>query len=189
MASNRIQDIIEFWFLPETNDAFGKPRAEWFEKNSEFDAEIRNRFNDDFESAISGRLLSWTECAKGSLALILLFDQFTRNMFRDDARAFSADGKARELARHMLSSGQYNELAPIYKSFALLPFEHSEDMEDQKLSVKLFTELGNDGSLDYAQRHYDIIKQFGRFPHRNKILGRQNTPAEEAFLKQPNSSF
>ncbi|MCF8466666.1 MAG: DUF924 domain-containing protein [Sneathiella sp.] len=186
---DRIQEILDFWFLPESDEKYGEPRKEWFEKNPEFDAEIRRKFIGDFEKAEAGNLLDWTETARGSLALILLFDQFTRNMFRDQARAFAADGKAREIARHMINRGYYSGLNMVEKQFAALPFEHSEDLEDQKLSLKLFTELGDDGLLDYAKQHYDIIEKFGRFPHRNKQLGRQSTPEEEDFLKQANSSF
>jgi|TARA_R110002124_G_scaffold92599_5_gene235118 uncharacterized protein (DUF924 family) len=186
---DRIQDILDFWFLPESDKNYGKQREVWFKKNSDFDAEIRQKFLGDFEKAEAGELLHWTESARGSLALILLFDQFTRNMFRDSSRAFAADGKAREIARHMLSRGFYDKLNDVEKQFAALPFEHSEDMDDQKLSVKLFEELGSEEALDYAQRHLDIIKRFGRFPHRNQQLGRESTKEEEAFLKTPNSSF
>lgn len=186
---DRIQEILDFWFLPEDHAEYGKPREAWFKKDDGFDAEIREHFLDDFEKAESGAYLDWTESARGSLALILLFDQFTRNMFRDSPRAFDADGKAREIARHMLSRGYYDELSTVQKQFATLPFEHSEDLEDQKLSMQLFEKLGSDELLDYAERHYVIIEKFGRFPHRNEQLGRQNTEEEEAFLKEPNSSF
>jgi uncharacterized protein (DUF924 family) len=186
---DRIQEILDFWFLPEDHKDYGKPRETWFKKDDGFDAEIRDRFLVDFEKAEAGEYLDWTESARGSLALILLFDQFTRNMFRESPRAFSADGKAREIARHMLSCGFYNELDPVQKQFAALPFEHSEDMEDQKLSLQLFRELGSDELVDYAERHYVIVERFGRFPHRNAQLGRQSTKEEEAFLKEPNSSF
>jgi uncharacterized protein (DUF924 family) len=186
---DRIQEILDFWFLSENDDKYGEPRGEWFEKNPEFDAEIRRKFLDDFEKAEAGHLLSWTKSARGSMALILLFDQFTRNMFRDQARAFAADGKAREIARHMIACGFYAALSLVQKQFAALPFEHSEDMEDQKLSLKLFTEMGKADLIDYAQRHYDIIEKYGRFPHRNQQLGRRSTPEEEAFLNEANSSF
>ncbi|TNE38761.1 MAG: DUF924 domain-containing protein [Alphaproteobacteria bacterium] len=185
----RVQDILDFWFLPEVHAEYGQPRKAWFEKNPEFDAEIREKFLADFEQAVEGRFLSWTDRAKGSLALILLFDQFTRNMFRDDPRAFSADGKAREIARHMLRSGQYEELVPFMRQFAALPFEHSEDLADQKRSMQLFTAMNDAELIRYAKAHYDIIEKFGRFPHRNKTLGRTSTSTEEAFLKEPNSSF
>ncbi|WP_288903316.1 DUF924 family protein [uncultured Sneathiella sp.] len=186
---DRIQEILDFWFLPENHANYGKPRKVWFQKDADFDAEIRSRFLDDFENAEAGRYLDWAESARGSLALIILFDQFTRNMFRESPRAFAADGKAREIARHMLSRGFYDELNTTQKQFAALPFEHSEDMEDQKLSLRLFKQLGSDELVDYAERHYDIIEKFGRFPHRNKQLNRQSTKEEEAFLKKPNSSF
>ena len=186
---DRVQEILDFWFLPEEHEDYGNPREAWFKKDDGFDAEIRARFLNDFEKAEAGDYLEWTESARGSLALILLFDQFTRNMFRDSPRAFSADGKAREIARHMLFRGFYDELSDVQKQFAALPFEHSEDIEDQKLSLKLFKQLGSDELMDYAKKHYVIIEKFGRFPHRNAQLGRQSTKQEEAFLKEPNSSF
>ncbi|MEX0583059.1 MAG: DUF924 family protein, partial [Sneathiella sp.] len=162
---DRIQEILDFWFLPESNKDYGKPREVWFKKNPDFDAEIRKKFLNDFEKAEAGELLHWADSARGSLALILLFDQFTRNMFRDSPHAFVADGKAREIARNMLARDYYDELNDVEKQFAALPFEHSEDMEDQKLSVKLFGELGSDEAMDYAEQHYAIIERFGRFPH------------------------
>lgn len=183
------QEILDFWFLPKDHPDHGKPRSVWFEKSPAFDEEIRARFLNDFEKAAAGELLGWTDTAKGSLALILLFDQFTRNMFRDTARAFSADGKARAIARHMLETGFYDGLSAVEKQFAALPFEHSEDLADQELSLELFRGIGDPEALDYAERHHAIIARFGRFPHRNRALGRATTPEEEAFLKQPNSSF
>lgn len=186
---DRAQEILDFWFLPEDHPDYGKPRAIWFEKNPAFDAEIRDRFLADFEKAAAGEYLDWTESAKGSLALILLFDQFSRNMFRDTARTFATDGKAREIARHMIETGFYDALGTFQKQFAALPFEHSEDIEDQKLSIDLFREIGDAVAFDYAEKHYLIIERFGRFPHRNKQLGRETTPEEAAFLTEPNSSF
>ena len=186
---DRIQEILDFWFLPEQDENYGKPRDVWFKKDPSFDAEIKRRFLDDFEKAEAGNLLDWTESARGSLALILLFDQFTRNMFRGSPRAFAADGKAREVARHMIARGFYDQLGPLQKQFAALPFEHSEDLDDQKLSLKLFKALGTKELVDYAERHYVIIERFGRFPHRNEQLGRESTTEELAFLSEPDSSF
>ncbi len=183
------QDILDFWFFPEKHPEYGNNRAAWFQKDPHFDGEIIRQFKEGFEKAANGDYLSWTDSIDGCLALILLFDQFSRNMFREDPKAFSADGKARELARHMINRGFYQALPNFKKKFAILPFEHSEDLTDQEYSVKLFREFGDEIDIDYAVRHYDIIKRFGRFPHRNTVLGRQSTEEELNFLKEPNSSF
>lgn len=183
------QNILDFWFLPEDHENYGSKRPEWFQKSDEFDQEIIQQFLGVFEQAEQGHLLTWTENAKGCMALLLLFDQFTRNMFRNDPRSFSADGKARAIARHMLEKGFFEELPPIMKKFAALPFEHSESLDDQKLSMELFQKFGDEDDILYAQRHFDIIERFGRFPHRNEVLNRSSTDEELAFLKQPNSSF
>ncbi len=184
-----IQDILDFWFLPKSHKDYGSPRDEWFQKNDKFDAEIKNRFLSLYQQAKEGKLLQWTETKEGTMALILIFDQFSRNMFRDTPDAFATDGKARDLARHMLAAGHYNNLMDQEKAFAALPFEHSEKLADQKKSVELFKEIGSENYLDYAIKHYDIIKKFGRFPHRNKILRRKSTKEELEFLSQPGSSF
>ncbi|MCG8494271.1 MAG: DUF924 domain-containing protein [Sneathiellales bacterium] len=183
------QDILDFWFFPEDHENHGSKRPEWFQKNDDFDQEIRRRFLDNFEQAEQGHLLAWTDEAKGCMALLLLFDQFTRNMFRNNPRSFSADAKARAIARHMLEKGFFERLPSIMKKFAALPFEHSENLDDQKISMKLFQEFGDEDDILYAQRHFDIIERFGRFPHRNEVLKRPSTEEELAFLKQPNSSF
>jgi len=184
-----IQDILDFWFLPKSHKDYGTARREWFQKNSEFDAEIKKRFLNLYQQAKAGKLLSWTETKEGTLALILIFDQFSRNMFRDTPEAFATDGKALELARHMLAAGHFKNLMVHEKAFAALPFEHSEKLEDQEKSVELYKEMGSENYLDFAIKHYDIIKKFGRFPHRNKILRRKSTKAELEFLSQPGSSF
>jgi uncharacterized protein (DUF924 family) len=183
------QDILDFWFLPKDHPDHGQNRDVWFQKNEAFDTEIKTRFLSLFEEGASGNLLSWTDTKEGSLALIILFDQFSRNMFRGDARAFSADGKAREIARHILDRGFYEEMTEKEKQFAILPFEHSEDLEDQKFCLKLFQEIGDEELIRYAQAHLDIIEKFGRFPHRNETLGRESTHEEKAFLETPGSSF
>jgi len=182
-------DILNFWFLPEAHPDFGKIRPIWFEKNPDFDAEITALFTKALEQAKAGYLLHWAKHSKGCLALILLFDQFSRNMFRDTPDAFSTDAKALELANYMQTSGLFDALSETEKPFALLPFEHSESMKNQKKSVALFKKHGSEQGLEYAIRHYDIIKEYGRFPHRNKILGRRSSKPEIEFLKQPHSSF
>ena len=184
-----IQDILDFWFLPKSHKKYGAARPEWFQKNSEFDAEIKKRFLGLYKQAKAGKLLQWTETKEGTMALILIFDQFSRNMFRDTPDAFATDDKALALARHMLAAGHFNNLMIHEKAFAALPFEHSEKLADQNKSVELYKEMGSENYLDFAIKHYDIIKKFGRFPHRNKILRRKSTKAELEFLSQPGSSF
>jgi uncharacterized protein (DUF924 family) len=186
---NRIQTILDFWFLPESHPDFGSSRPEWFTKNPVFDNKIREQFLPDLEHAATGHLLHWTEHQKGCLALIILFDQFPRNMFRESKRAFQTDGKALEISRHLIRRGLFNDLNLVQKQFVILPFEHSENMQDQKQALQLFTDTGNEELIKYAKAHYDIIKRFGRFPHRNHILGRPSTAEEKDFLQQPGSSF
>ncbi|OUR78599.1 hypothetical protein A9Q83_06895 [Alphaproteobacteria bacterium 46_93_T64] len=184
-----IQRVLDFWFRAEDHPDYGKPRPEWFKKDSKFDDTIKQQFLFLFVKAKEGQLLYWTESKNGCLALILLFDQFSRNMFRDTPDAFATDGKALEIARLMISSGFFDELASFQKTFAALPFEHSESLQDQKKSMELFKDFGDENAVNYAERHFDIVEKFGRFPHRNDILGRHSTDDEIAFLSQPNSSF
>ncbi len=186
---NDYQHILDFWFLSKSHELYGQKRKEWFLKDDVFDEAIRDNFEDDFSKALDGQYLRWAETKDGCMALILLFDQFSRNMFRDDPKAFSADGKAREIARHILDAGFFEHLPDFMKNFAVLPFEHSENLEDQIFSVKLFKSFGGEEAILYAVRHYEIIEKFGRFPHRNKTLNRPPTDEEIEFLKQPNSSF
>ncbi|MBL4906650.1 MAG: DUF924 domain-containing protein [Sneathiella sp.] len=183
------QSVLDFWFYPPCHDLYGEKRPEWFTINPEFDKAIIKQFGTDFKRAENGNFLAWTDTKEGCLALILIFDQFSRNMFRETPKAFATDTKARELARYMVRAGFFDELAPFQKNFAALPFEHSEDLAEQIFSVKLFKSFGDDDAILYAVRHHDIIEKFARFPHRNKILGRQSTEDEIEFLKQPNSSF
>lgn len=183
------QPILDFWFYPKDHELYGQKRAAWFIKDPDFDAQIRDRFLDLFGKAENGDLLQWTDSKEGCLALILLFDQFSRNMFRDDPKTFATDAKALEIAQHMITSGYFDLLPNFQKAFVILPFEHSENIDHQKFSVELFKKFGSDEDLQYAVQHHDIILQFDRFPHRNKILGRPSTKNEIEFLKQPNSSF
>jgi uncharacterized protein (DUF924 family) len=185
----QIQEILDFWFHPKNHPDYGQNRMEWFKKDPGFDAEITARFKELFHKGTRGELLSWCETSDGCMALILLFDQFSRNMFRGDGTSFSADGKAREIARHMQKSGFYPALPNFMKSFAALPFEHSEDLDDQNLAVSLFEEIGEEQGLLYAIKHKEIIEKFGRFPHRNDLLRRISTTEEKTFLGQPGSSF
>jgi uncharacterized protein (DUF924 family) len=193
--------ILQFWFGNAGDDTATAQAQQklWWSKNTEVDADIRKCFGDLVESAAAGKLDDWTQDARGRLALILLFDQFPRNMYRDTPRAFAYDPLARKLALEGIASGADRELRAIERVFFYLPLEHSESAELQERCVALFTALAAGvpeadgktfkGYVDYAVRHRDVIHRFGRFPHRNQILGRISTPEETAFLKQPGSSF
>ncbi|KFA90945.1 DUF924 family protein [Archangium violaceum] len=192
MAS--VDDILSFWFGQPSEPGYTQPRGRWFEQDSSFDAECARRFLATHEKAAAGELQAWRDEPRGALALVLLLDQFPRNLFRDSARAFATDAQAREVARHALARGLDVPLPPVWRWFFYLPFEHSEEIHDQRLAVSLFEALvpqhpTGAGVLDYARRHHDIIARFGRFPHRNTWLGRESTPEEVAFLQEPGSSF
>ncbi len=190
------QEVLDFWFLPPTAEGFGKPRDEWFRKDSRFDAAIFDRFGGAIAQAIAGGLRDWDrEGAQGTLARILVLDQFTRNALRGTPESFAGDALALGAAIELEGSGADRSLTPLQRWFAYLPFEHAEDAGMQEKSVKLFAELAAgddrdfDSALDYAHRHRGVIARFGRFPHRNAILGRASTPEELEFLSQPGSGF
>ncbi len=171
-------DIHSFWF--------GQDRKAWFEKNPAFDETIRSRFLPLYERAIEGQLGDWRSEPKHCLALVILLDQFPRNMFRGTARVFAADPLALDAARTIMDRGWDKALSPDERMFAYLPFEHSEALADQERSLKLFEGHAN---FEWARRHWEIIRRFGRFPHRNAALGRASTLEEIEFLKQPGSGF
>ena len=179
--------VLDFWFGKPGSTEFGKTRDVWFKKNTAFDAEIVSRFGAMQSAADAGRYDAWQATPKGSLALIILLDQFPRNIHRGTAASFAGDAHARRVASNALAHGFDRGVLPVQRTFVYLPFEHSEDIADQRLSLKLFGRLGT--NKDYARRHYDIIARFGRFPHRNTILGRKSTSEETDFLKQPGSGF
>jgi uncharacterized protein (DUF924 family) len=189
------REVLDFWFGAPGSATDGQPRREWFIKNEAFDEQIRQRFVAAIDQAIAGGLREWdAEGPQGVLARILVLDQFTRNAFRNTPRAFAGDGLALSAARHLADSGAHKELAPWQRSFAYMPFEHAEDAFMQERAVELFTALafehpGFDETLDYAHRHRGVIARFGRFPHRNEILGRASTLEETEFLRQPGSRF
>ena len=187
------QEVLDFWFGREGEEDYGEFREAWFNRDPEFDREIRDRFEPVYEQAAAGRLDHWKSEARSCLALIVVLDQFPRNMYRGDARMYAADEKAREAARHAVEHAYDRELSPYGRLFMYLPFEHSEELDDQRLSVELFrglaTEMGSEDLLGYAVRHLEIIERFGRFPHRNEILGRRTTLEELKFLSGPDSSF
>ncbi|MSQ54035.1 MAG: DUF924 domain-containing protein [Betaproteobacteria bacterium] len=172
--------ILDFWFRGADK------RKEWFEKNAAFDAEIHTRFLPLWETALAGGLIEWRDTPRSCLAYIVLCDQFPRNMFRGEARAFATDPLALAAARGAMERGWHRELLPVEQLFVYLPYEHSEQLADQERSLELFARHEN---YDYAVRHWEIVKRFGRFPHRNEALGRATTPEEAEFLQQPGSGF
>jgi uncharacterized protein (DUF924 family) len=174
------EHVLRFWFDEHAKD--------WFAKNADFDAQIHERFQPLHEAAAAGRLASWHEAPRNCLALVILLDQFPRNLFRGEARAFATDAQARAAARVILERGWDKAMTQSEQLFAYLPFEHSESLADQDLSCELMKGFSAE-QRQYAERHRDIIRRFGRFPHRNDVLGRQSTPAEIEFLKQPGSGF
>jgi uncharacterized protein (DUF924 family) len=176
----RAEAVLEFWFRGDVE------RKEWFSKDPSFDDEIRARFLPLHEEAARGAFTAWRDSPRSCLALIVLLDQFPRNMFRGSARAFATDALALDTARHAVASGHDRVLNTTERTFIYLPFEHSENLADQERALELFADHPNS---EWVHKHWEIIKRFGRFPHRNGILGRQSTPAEIEFLKQPGSSF
>ena len=188
-----IEDILGFWFGKPGEAGYGKPRKVWFVKDAAFDEEVRLRFLADCELAAAGKLEDWQSAPAGCLALVILLDQFPRNMFRGQPQAFATDSQALFVAQHAVAQGFDRQMLPVQRWFIYLPFEHSENLEHQRRSVELFRRLSDDpdsaDTIDYAVRHLEIIERFGRFPHRNQILGRETTPEEAEFLKQPGSSF
>ena len=174
------EDVLSFW------RAAGPDK--WFTKNAAFDAAIRERFLATYEAAAAGKLADWERTAEGALALLIVLDQFPRNMFRGDARTYAADPLARQVANRALKRGYDQDVPDELRGFFFLPFMHSEDLVDQERCVQLYREAES-GDLKYAEQHRDIIRRFGRFPHRNAILGRESTPEEIEFLKRTDSSF
>jgi len=169
------QDIVTFW----RNAGYER----WYTKDDAFDQELRDRFMGTWEAARDGKLGAWQDTDDGALALVIVLDQFPRNMFRNDARAFSTDALARAVVTRAIAEGRDLRTEPVMRAFLYLPFEHSEDIADQERSIALFEPLGAD-SLKWAVLHADIIRKFGRFPHRNAVLGRTTTREEAAFLAE-----
>jgi uncharacterized protein (DUF924 family) len=183
--------ILEFWFGQPDEPSYGKSRQFWFSKQPDFDEELRTRFLKDYQQAAAGYLDEWINSPDTCLALILLLDQFPRNMFRGTSEAFATDWEALSAAQHAVAQGWNREFLPVQRWFIYLPFEHSENLVHQRECVKLFQQLSHDpdcaSAIEYAIYHLEIIERFGRFPHRNSILGRSSTPEEKEFLRQPNS--
>ncbi len=168
------QDVVRFWSEagPE----------KWFKKDAAFDADIRARFLGTHEEAAAGKLTQWEDSAEGALALLILLDQFPRNMFRNDKRAFATDPLARGVAERAVANGYDTKVDAKLRSFFYLPYEHSESIADQERGIALYSAAGDPDNLKWANIHADIIRRFGRFPHRNAVLGRETTPEERAFL-------
>ena len=194
------EPVLAFWFGPDADDATVAKRQErlWWSGRPEDDAAIRNRFRDTHWAAVNGELDAWLREPRGRLALILVADQFSRAMFRGTPQAFAHDALARHWVLDGLAAGDDAPLRPIERVFYSLPLQHSESREHQQRSVAYLESLVAaapalkavlEGYLDYARRHRDIVERFGRFPHRNAVLGRKSTPQEVKFLKQPGSSF
>lgn len=187
--------IFEFWFLPVGSPEHGSARRAWFQKDEQFDRSIEAAFGPLIEEALAGGLHHWDEEGpQAVLARILLLDQFTRNVYRGTPRAFAGDRWALQAALDMVDDDEDLALPPLQRAFVYLPFEHAEDDNMQRQAVALFTRLasanpGFDGMLEFAQRHRAVIQRFGRFPHRNAILGRESTAEELEFLQQPGSGF
>ena len=175
-------DVLAFWFAPGM-------ACRWFAADQTLDEELTRRFTPLVEAALAGRRDRWAETADGALALCLVLDQFPRHIWRGTPRAFSCDARAREVAKAALAAGHDRALPADRRLFFYLPFEHSEDCADQERCMALMASLDDPELLAYARRHRDIVARFGRFPHRNAILGRESTVEELAFLAEPGSSF
>lgn len=191
-----IEAILEFWFGRDDADAGEQERLaqRWFVASAEFDAEIRRRFGPLIDAAFAGELANWAQAPRGWLALLLVLDQFPRNLYRGTAQAFAGDGKAQALALAGIARGDDLSLPPRLRPFAYLPLEHAEDLRLQDQAVSLFRRLAADPQalpaavfsryVDYALAHHDVIARFGRFPHRNRLLARSTTAAEQQYLDE-----
>ena len=200
-VATHFREVLTFWFGTRVDDAdtMAEKGAIWFRGGEDVDATIRARFADLRKAAIEGRLSNWLKTPRGRLALVILVDQFSRNLFRDDARAFAHDALARTWCEDGLRRGVDRVLRPIERVFFYLPLEHSESLHDQRKSVALFSALRDEVGpelqaaftqfLEYAERHRDVVARFGRFPHRNAALARASSEQERLFLQQPGSAF
>lgn len=201
MMSNRIEDILQFWFgaFPSPYTADARKVDMWFKNGPDYDSEIFIKFGIDYERAIAGELDHWVHSYRGRLALIILLDQFSRHIHRGTEQAFAQDKKAQDLCIDGIRSGDDSQMHAIERSFFYLPLEHAEDLEKQKLSVRAYEQLVKDVpdayqqafkmNLEFARRHQFVIEKFGRFPELNEILGRESTEDELAFIIDGNYSF
>jgi uncharacterized protein (DUF924 family) len=186
---SQAKPILEFWFGHPHELSYGKPQKIWFNKTPEFDEELRTRFGTDYQKAAAGHLDDWIDLPETCLALILLLDQFPRSIFRGTPEAFATDWEALSAAQQAIALLYNRHFLPVQRWFIYLPFQHSENLDHQHQSLKLFQQLSHDpdstSAIEYAYRHLKIIERFGRFPHRNAILGRISTLEEKEFLQQP----
>lgn len=191
-ADPRSGEILRFWFGADLARVPKVVQRRWFAKSPAFDAEIRTRFAAVYQGAVRGEVEDWRQGPHRCLAYVVLLDQFPRNMFRGTAQAFASDSLALAAARGAIVAGFDREVPPLARAFFYLPFEHSEDLADQDECVRL-VEQWQEPELapfaDFARRHRAIVARFGRFPHRNAVLGRKSTAAEMEFLREPGSSF
>ncbi|HKJ63042.1 MAG TPA: DUF924 family protein [Hyphomicrobiales bacterium] len=177
-----MRNVLDFWFSDRVQE-------KWFDADNEFDSELKERFGVLSDKAVAGELESWRRTAEGAVALVALLDQMPRNIYRGTPRAFAGDARALEVSREVISRGDDNGLDQDRRYILYMPFMHAEDLAAQNEGVRLFEKLGREKPLDYMKRHRDIVARFGRFPHRNEILGREATAEEVEFLKQRGSSF
>ena len=182
MDKYQFSEVIDFWFSDRV-----KPL--WFKKKESFDREIQERFEPMYLEAKQGKLDKWGNVPHSALALIILLDQFPRNMYRQTPQAFATDDKAVEMAKYAISNNYQQSLTREQEVFLYMPLMHSESKTDQALCVELFAQLGKEDNLKFARKHQEIIDRFNRFPHRNEILGRESTNAEQRFLTRSGSSF
>lgn len=190
-VAQKAQAILDFWFE--------LPAEAWFKRDVLLDAQIRSRFAETVTQAKKGELDAWTQTAKGRLALIILLDQFTRNLYRNDPEAFASDAAAQKICIEGLDKNDDAQLQPVERIFFVLPLEHAEDLEKQQRLVAYLEKLAASVPqqdeeafatyLQYGRAHRDVIAKFGRFPHRNMVLGRQNTAAETEYLSKPGAGF
>jgi uncharacterized protein (DUF924 family) len=185
-------DVIDFWFGAPGSKEREAPRALWFDRDDAFDAQCRERFGAAWEAASRGELDHWAATAEGAAALVVLLDQIPRNVFRNDPRTFATDERALAVARDAIDRGLDRELPPLQRWFLYMPHMHAEDLAAQDRGVELFEALQQALPIDvatYARRHRDAIARFGRFPHRNAVLGRESTADELVYLKDKPGGF
>lgn len=174
--------VLDFWFVEHGQD-------DWWKKEKTFDNRVRTRFLDVYRRAMACELWGWRDTPDGRLAEIIVLDQFPRNMFRDDPRAFAGDALALALSQEAVRAGALDALSDRRKPFLIMPYMHSESLEIHDEALRLFDRPGLEYNLEFERKHRDIIARFGRYPHRNSVLGRESSPEERAFLEEPGSSF
>jgi uncharacterized protein (DUF924 family) len=190
----RAQAVLDFWFGAPGSPEYGQPRDFWFKKSAATDRHVRAQFSELHAQALAGRCDAWVATPLGACALIIVLDQFSRHLFRGEAAAFAADAQALGIAASVVHAGVDRQLpTPMHRSFVYMPFEHDESEASQRVSLKLFgalrQETGLTEPLEWAEKHAEVIARFGRYPHRNAVLGRESSAAESAFLLQSGSRF